>query len=294
MTRLKKILVLVALVGAFGLNDCFAQTWPTRPVTLVVTFAAGSGDDVLTRIISPHLSEGLGQQFLVENVGGAGGMNGASRVARAAPDGYEAVIGGTGTFAANQTLYKHPSYDAVMDFTPVGLVAEQPLILATRKDFPADNLQQFIAYAKANHDNLRFASGKRHRFRNASRSRIAQLFPWCRCHPCTVPLDRHCHSGHARRPHRLRLSDCLDGFVPNPSQTTQGDCHSDKISLADPARLSHRARTGTYQFRGLYLERRLPAQRHRAWIVAKFNDALLKTLDKAEAEIAYGKLAATS
>ena len=96
---------------------------------------------------------------MVENVGGAGGMNGTSRVARGNPDGYEAVVGGTGTFAANQTLYKHPSYNALTDFTPVGLVAEQPLILVTRKDFPADNLQQFIAYTKANHANLRFASG---------------------------------------------------------------------------------------------------------------------------------------
>ncbi len=108
------------------------QNWPARPVTLVVTFAAGSGDDVLTRIIAPHLSEILGQQFVVEDVGGAGGMNGTSRVARGNPDGYEAVVGGTGTFAANQTLYKHPSYNALTDFTPVGLVAEQPLILVLR------------------------------------------------------------------------------------------------------------------------------------------------------------------
>jgi tripartite-type tricarboxylate transporter receptor subunit TctC len=86
-------------------------------------------------------------------------MNGTSRVARAPSDGYESVLGGTGTFAANQTLYKHPSYNALTDFTPVGLVAEQPLILVARKDFPANNLQQFIAYAKTNQGNLRFASG---------------------------------------------------------------------------------------------------------------------------------------
>ena len=96
---------------------------------------------------------------MVENVGGAGGMNGTSRVARANPDGYEAVVGGTGTFAANQTLYKRPSYNALTDFTPVGLVAEQPLMLVTRQDFPADNLQQFITYLRANHAKLQFASG---------------------------------------------------------------------------------------------------------------------------------------
>lgn len=155
----RKLLALLALVGAFTLTDSFAQNWPARPVTLVVTFAAGSGDDVLTRIIAPHLSEILGQQFVIENVGGAGGMNGTSRVARANPDGYEAVVGGTGTFAANQTLYKRPSYNALTDFTPVGLVAEQPLMLVTRQDFPADNLQQFITYLRANHAKLQFASG---------------------------------------------------------------------------------------------------------------------------------------
>lgn len=155
----RKLLALLALVGAFTLTDSFAQNWPARPVTLVVTFAAGSGDDVLTRIIAPHLSEMLGQQFVIENVGGAGGMNGTSRVARANPDGYEAVVGGTGTFAANQTLYKRPSYNALTDFTPVGLVAEQPLMLVTRQDFPTDNLQQFITYLRANHAKLQFASG---------------------------------------------------------------------------------------------------------------------------------------
>lgn len=159
MTRTKKLLPLVALATVLSFGACFAQNWPTRPITLVVTFAAGSGDDVLTRIIAPHLSEILGQQFVVENVGGAGGMNGTSRVARSNPDGYEAVVGGTGTFAANQTLYKHPSYNALTDFTPVGLMAEQPLILVTRKDFPAENLQEFIAYLKVNHAKLQFASG---------------------------------------------------------------------------------------------------------------------------------------
>lgn len=159
MKRVKIYAVIIAAVLAGALSDCFAADWPTRPVTLVVTFAAGSGDDVLARIISPRLSEILGKQVVVEDVGGAGGMNGTSRVARAAPDGYEAVLGGTGTFAANQTLYKHPAYNALEDFSPVALVAEQPLILVTRKDFPADNLQQFISYLKANHDKLKFASG---------------------------------------------------------------------------------------------------------------------------------------
>jgi tripartite-type tricarboxylate transporter receptor subunit TctC len=128
-------------------------------VTLVVTFAAGSGDDVLARILSPRLSELLGQQVIVENIGGAGGMNGANRVAKAAPDGYQLVLGGTGTFAANQTLYKNPLYSATADFMPVALIAEQPILLAVRKGLPAGNLHEFIAYTKAHQAKLQYASG---------------------------------------------------------------------------------------------------------------------------------------
>jgi tripartite-type tricarboxylate transporter receptor subunit TctC len=157
--RARLVAAIITFVCAIGLTASLAQNWPTRPVTLVVTFAAGSGDDVLARIISARLSEVLAKQVVVEDVGGAGGMNGTSRVARATPDGYEAVLGGTGTFAANQTLYKHPPYNAMTDFAPVALIAEQPLLLVVRKDFPADSLQQFITYAKANHEKLQFASG---------------------------------------------------------------------------------------------------------------------------------------
>jgi len=157
MLKLKTVAVATALWAATG--SAFAQEWPTRPVTLVVTFAAGSGDDLVARIISPRMSELLGQSVIVENVGGAGGMNGANRVAKAAPDGYQMVLGGTGTFAANQTLYKHPLYNAATDFKPVALVAEQPMALITRKDLPVDNLKEFIAYAKANQGKMQFASG---------------------------------------------------------------------------------------------------------------------------------------
>ena len=147
------------LALSLGLSPLQAQKWPARPMTLVVTFAAGSGDDVLARILSPRLSELLGQQIIVENVGGAGGMTGVARVAKARPDGYQFVLGGTGTFAANQTLYKHPLYNAATDFAPVVLIAEQPLLLTARQDLPVDNLQQFIAYAKMNEAKLQYASG---------------------------------------------------------------------------------------------------------------------------------------
>jgi tripartite-type tricarboxylate transporter receptor subunit TctC len=127
-----------------------AQDWPTRPVTMVVPFAPGGPTDLIGRIMAPRMSEMLGQQIVIENMGGAGGMTGASRVARAAPDGYQFVLGGLGTFILNQALYKKPLFDTTTDLMPVALVADQAQILITRKDLPADNLRDFISYSKAN------------------------------------------------------------------------------------------------------------------------------------------------
>jgi tripartite-type tricarboxylate transporter receptor subunit TctC len=157
MSKLRVAAVAAGLLATAG--AVHAQEWPTRPVTLVVTFAAGSGDDLVARSIAPRLSELLGQQVVIENVGGAGGMTGASRVAKAAPDGYQIVLGGTGTFAANQTLYKQPLYNAVTDFKPVVLIAEQPMVLIARKELPVENLKDFIPYAKANQAKMQFGSG---------------------------------------------------------------------------------------------------------------------------------------
>src|SRR5438477_1685764 len=152
-------MIATAATLAAAMASAAAQNWPTRPVTMVVAFAAGSGDDVFARIVAPRLSELLGQQVIIENIGGAGGMTGTARVAKAAPDGYQFVLGGTGTFGANQTLYKNPLYNAVTDFEPVLLIGEQPLLVQTRKDFPANDLREFITYAKANQGNLQFGSG---------------------------------------------------------------------------------------------------------------------------------------
>ena len=135
-----------------------AQDWPTRPVTMVVAAAAGGTSDVMARILTPRLSELLGQQVIVENVSGAGGMIGASRVAKAAPDGYQFVLGNVGTHAHNQTLYKNPLYDAASDFTSVVMIAELPLVLVARKDLPASNLLEFVAYAKANQAKMQYGT----------------------------------------------------------------------------------------------------------------------------------------
>jgi tripartite-type tricarboxylate transporter receptor subunit TctC len=134
------------------------EAWPTRPLTLIVPFSAGGSSDTIGRIIADGISSNLRQPVIVENVAGAGGMVGGSRVAKATPDGYQFVIGNVGTFAQSQWLYKVPLYNATTDFAPVALLTDESLVLVARKDLPADNLQQFIAYAKVNQEKLHYSS----------------------------------------------------------------------------------------------------------------------------------------
>jgi len=147
---------LAALVASTG--SAPAQDWPTRPVTMVIPFAAGGPQDTIGRVVAQRLSEILGQQVVIENVGGAGGMTGSKRVADAPPDGYTFVLGSVGTHAQNQTLYKKPAYDAAKDFTPVAFIAQTPIALIVRKDLPVSNFKEFIAYAKANQAKMSFGS----------------------------------------------------------------------------------------------------------------------------------------
>jgi tripartite-type tricarboxylate transporter receptor subunit TctC len=150
--------VAALLVGVPG-YPADAQSWPTRPVTMVVPFPAGSGSDAIARVFAHSLSERLGTQVIVENVGGAGGMNAGNRVAKSAPDGYQLMLGTTGTHALNQTLYKKPLYDAAADFAPVALLVEQPTVLVARKDLNVGNLRDFIAHAQANQTKMQYGSG---------------------------------------------------------------------------------------------------------------------------------------
>src|SRR5947208_9653745 len=148
--------VFVALL-AFTASSA-AQAYPSKPVTMIIPFAAGGPTDVLGRVMAQRMSELLGQQVAVENVGGAGGMTGSRRVADAAPDGYTFVLASVGTHAQGQTLYKRPLYNAATDFTPVALIAETPIALITRKDLPVNNLKEFVTYAKANQAKMQYVS----------------------------------------------------------------------------------------------------------------------------------------
>ena len=156
MQRVLFGMALAVLAGVAA--PAAAQDFPNRPVTMIIPFAAGGPTDVLGRIVGARMSEVLGQQVVIENVGGAGGMTGAARVAQSAPDGYTFGLGTVGTHAQGQSLYKKPLYNAATDFTPVALIAEVPIVLIARKDFPAANLKEFVDYSKKNQDKMTFGS----------------------------------------------------------------------------------------------------------------------------------------
>src|SRR5262245_42256436 len=151
-------ILLAALLALLLGGGAAAQDWPTRPITLVVPFPAGGPIDFIGRLMGQKLSERLGQQVIVENIGGAGGMNGAARVAKSPTDGSMFLFGNQGTHTFRQLLYKKPLYNEVADFAPVAAVVENDKFLAVRKDFPANTLPEFIAYAKANQKAMQYGS----------------------------------------------------------------------------------------------------------------------------------------
>jgi tripartite-type tricarboxylate transporter receptor subunit TctC len=148
-----------ALGGLLALSalPASAQNYPERQITMIVPFAAGGPTDVVARIVAAHMSQTLGQTIVIENVVGAGGTTGATRAARAAPDGYTLITGHMGTHAAAVPLYPKLAYNPQTDFEPIALLAGTPILILARKDFPAENLQQFVTYLKANTDKLNMA-----------------------------------------------------------------------------------------------------------------------------------------
>jgi tripartite-type tricarboxylate transporter receptor subunit TctC len=153
-----RAVVAFAVLTGFGQIANGQPQYPTRPITIIVPFAAGGPTDVLARILGHHMSQTLGQQIVVENITGGGGTIGAARVAKAAPDGYTLVMGNLGTHAAAVGLYKNLSYDPRVDFEPVMLVASTPMVLVVRKNLDVGTLKDFTAYAVANPGKLSFGS----------------------------------------------------------------------------------------------------------------------------------------
>ncbi|MDQ7262469.1 tripartite tricarboxylate transporter substrate-binding protein [Paracoccus sp. PS-1] len=135
----------------------FAQDWPQRQITMVVPFAAGGPTDTVARMVAERMSADLGQQIIVENIGGAGGTLGAGNVAKADPDGYTVLLHHIG-MATSATLYRNLAYDTLNAFDYVGLVTEVPMVVVARKDFEPDDFTAFISYVKDNADNLTLAN----------------------------------------------------------------------------------------------------------------------------------------
>jgi tripartite-type tricarboxylate transporter receptor subunit TctC len=145
---MKRILFCLAAALSLCATTAPAQTYPTRPVTIIVPFAAGGPTDIIARIVGEYYSKALGQQFIVENVAGAGGTTGITRGAQAKPDGYTIMMGHMGTHGAAPALYTNLKYDPTKDFEQIGLAAGTPILIVARKDFPAANLKEFVAKLK--------------------------------------------------------------------------------------------------------------------------------------------------
>jgi tripartite-type tricarboxylate transporter receptor subunit TctC len=152
--QMARHLMAAAVLALAGLSGAQAQDYPTRTGTVIVPFAAGGPADITGRLVADIFSRHLGQRFVVENVAGGGGTTGALRAARAAADGYTILSGHLGTNALAPAFYPNLGYDPQKDFEPIGLTAEYPELLVVRKDFPADNFKDFVAYAKANPEKL--------------------------------------------------------------------------------------------------------------------------------------------
>lgn len=157
--RRRQFVHLAASAAAFPAASqlVWAQTYPTRPITIIVPFAPGGTTDVIARIVGEHLSRRLGQQFVIENVAGAGGTTGTIRTMRASPDGYTIQIGQMGTHAAAVALYPDLPYKPDVDFEPIGMIAGLPIVITAKKELPANDLKEFMLYVKANAEKVNVA-----------------------------------------------------------------------------------------------------------------------------------------
>ena len=154
----KAVVALAAFIGLTGSEALHAQSYPARPVTIVVPSAAGGGTDTVARLIGDQLAKQLGQSFVVENRTGGGMLVGTTAVAKAAPDGYTLLMGLNGNLAVNPSLFAKLPYDAIADFTPVAMLAEYPFMVVVNNDLPVKSIKELIAHLKANPGKINYAS----------------------------------------------------------------------------------------------------------------------------------------
>ena len=260
---MKRWRVWVAAAALVLPSAAWSQDYPNRPVTMVVAAAAGGPIDVFTRIMAERMGPILGQSVTVENVGGGGGTLGGQRVAKAQPDGYTALLGTIATHTNPQLYADKPLYDPLTDFVPVALIAEIPLILIVRKEFPANTFEEFVAYAKANQGKLNYGS--------AGVGSAAHL-------GC-VMLDQAIGTNIQHVPYRgtaPAMQDLLAGRIDFlcdiavtavqsiKGGTVKGLANLSRPALGGAARPADRGREGLSLGAGLHLDGDLPAEGHAA------------------------------
>jgi tripartite-type tricarboxylate transporter receptor subunit TctC len=281
-----------ALATALAVAPAQAQNWPTRPITFVIPFGAGSGTDLVARNIAAPLGQQLGQPVVVQNMGGAAGLIGVSRVAKATPDGYEMVMGAIDTFAQSPTLRKQPPYDSIKDFEPVGLATVQPLILITRKDLPVSNMREFAAYVKANGSHMQFGSAG---VGTANHLVCSELM-----HAMGANVTHVAYRGSAEA-----MTDMLSGHLDFYCILAIGAVPYIKAGTLKPIAVLTRDRSPVladiptareqgfdlgdfYYWMGLFLPKGTPAP-----IITKLNAALSATLDRQDLQERLRKVATT-
>ena len=259
LTRL--IAAALAVVVLAPLHPLNAQDWPARTVTMVVPFPAGGPIDVVARILAQPMSELLGQQIIIENIGGAGGTTGSSRVAKAAPDGYQFLLGNSGTHAYSQLLYKKPPYDAVDDFAPGRRVRRELEGAGDAQGFAGRHAGRVhrLRQGQPSTDAIRLG---RRRLGHACDLRPAQHRDRRRGHPCALSRHRSGDAGSDGRPHRLHLRRDLDRGAAHTQQGGEGDRAALAAAQQRAAGSPDRAGAGPRGFRRRRLERVLPSQGH--------------------------------
>ncbi len=282
---------LSALLLALSGGIACAQSYPVKPIVMIVPFAAGGPTDIVARIISEPMSRTLGQQVIIENVAGAGGTTGITRASMAAADGYTIMMGHMGTHGAAPALYPNLKYDPAKDFAPIGLTAGTPIIIVARKTHPANTLKEFIAWAKTEGDKANHAHAG---LGSVSHSTGILLNSIMGTKPTFIPYTG---TGPA-------LNDMISGqvdymtdqIVNVVSQINAGTIKA--YAIATPTRSSALPNLPTTKEAGLdnyevsawnaiFAPKGTPAD-----IVAKLNDAVVKGLDDAGARKRFDELGA--
>ena len=237
-----------------------AQEYPTKVITMVVPFAAGGPTDTVARLIAAPMSKTLKQQVIVENVGGAGGTIAANRVAKAAPDGYTILIHHIGMSTA-PALYRKLPYNPMTDFEPIGLINEVPMTLVAKKDFPAKDLKELIAYVKANKDKVNYANAGL----GAASHLCGMLFMTAiQTDVTTVPYNGTAPAMNdlARRPGGLHVRPDDEHDQPDQSRKDQGLRRDDQEARGFSAQCSDHGRGWVEGLRGFGLAWSLRAEGH--------------------------------